>query len=129
MKEITNEWLKAAYDDILVIEKIIDTDYLSHIVAFHAQQAIEKSFKAFMEEHDIEFRKIHNLVTLSSRIEPYLSWSIDIDLLRTLNSLYVDARYPGDFGLLPHGKPDHEHAQYFYQQAKDIYEFIKQKLH
>ena len=38
MKKITEEWLKAAHADIMVIEKIIDSEYLTHIVAFHAQQ-------------------------------------------------------------------------------------------
>jgi len=38
MKKLTEEWLKAAIDDLNVIERIIDDVHLSHIVAFHAQQ-------------------------------------------------------------------------------------------
>jgi hypothetical protein len=46
MKEITQHWLNSAGDDLKIIVKIIDDSSLTHQVAFHAQQAIEKSFKA-----------------------------------------------------------------------------------
>jgi HEPN domain-containing protein len=42
----TKEWLYFAYSDILTCERILYDEMLSNIVAFHAQQAIEKSFKA-----------------------------------------------------------------------------------
>jgi HEPN domain-containing protein len=50
MKKVTEEWLKAAKDDLNVIEKIIDYDYLSNIISFHSQQVIEKVFKAVISE-------------------------------------------------------------------------------
>ena len=45
MKKLTEEWLRAAKDDLDVIEKILGEAHLSHITAFHAQQCIEKAFK------------------------------------------------------------------------------------
>ena len=41
MNVITREWLDRAYDDLAVIEKIIEVDYLTNMVAYHSQQAIE----------------------------------------------------------------------------------------
>ena len=41
MKRVTEEWLKAAKDDLLVIERIGIEPLLTHMVAFHAQQCIE----------------------------------------------------------------------------------------
>jgi HEPN domain-containing protein len=41
MKKITSEWLKAASYDLLLIEEIKSKETLTHIAAFHAQQAIE----------------------------------------------------------------------------------------
>jgi hypothetical protein len=35
MKEVTEEWLMAAADDLLVIDKIASDAYLAHMVAFH----------------------------------------------------------------------------------------------
>ena len=46
MKPSTQEWLSRAKDDLDVAEKIQDCPHLTNMVAFHAQQAIEKSFKA-----------------------------------------------------------------------------------
>jgi hypothetical protein len=38
--------------------------------------------------------------------------------------LYIDARYPGDFGLLPNGKPGIAEALLFQQAAKEIYDRV-----
>ncbi len=46
MKQATSNWLNFAKADILNCEKIIDEEFLTNIVAFHSQQAVEKSFKA-----------------------------------------------------------------------------------
>jgi HEPN domain-containing protein len=51
MKKISEEWLKAAKDDLRVADKIIADETLTHMVAFHSQQCIEKSLKAVMEEY------------------------------------------------------------------------------
>jgi len=37
-----------------------------------------------------------------------------------LDELYIDSRYPGDMGLLPHGKPSLEDAQEFYDFSLDV---------
>jgi len=64
MKMISKEWLKASNDDILIIEQIINIEHLTHMVAFHSQQAIEKSLKALIEEYEIDIPKIHKLIRL-----------------------------------------------------------------
>ena len=66
MKVISNEWLKSAKSDLDTIEAILDNQSLTHIVAFHAQQCIEKCLKAVIEEHELPAGKIHNLITLKS---------------------------------------------------------------
>ena len=122
MKILTQEWLKAARDDVLTIEELIDSEHLTHIVAFHAEQAVEKCLKAILEEYDVEFPKTHDLGRLY-RLLP-VSCHVHIeqqDLLQALNTLYIDSRYPGEFGLLPDGKPTVEDAREFYQFAQDIH--------
>jgi hypothetical protein len=39
-----------------------------------------------------------------------------------LDQLYIDARYPGELGLLPHGKPTIVESQKFYLLAKQVYD-------
>jgi len=57
MKFMTGEWLKAATDDLLVIKRIINEERLTHIVSFHAEQAIEKVLKALLEEQKVRYKK------------------------------------------------------------------------
>lgn len=125
MKFITSEWLKSADDDINTIKAIIDDESLTHIVAFHSQQCIEKSFKAMVDEFELASQKIHNLITLNETISSVYQFDFDEDKLGLLNKLYLDSRYPGDLGLLPNGKPSIEVAKGFQELAKEIYERIK----
>jgi len=49
-------------------------------------------------------------------------------LLSAFDDLYIDSRYPGNFGLMPYGKPTLKDAQEFYEFASDIYDYIKNKI-
>jgi len=51
MKPITQEWLNGSRDDLDVIQQIATVGHLTNMVAFHAQQAVEKALKAILEEH------------------------------------------------------------------------------
>jgi len=122
MKKNTSEWLCAACDDLLVNEKLLEDERLTHLVAFHSQQCVEKSLKAIIEEKDLEFRKIHNLRRLFGICASYISLSEeDKNMVILLDKLYVDARYPGELGLLPDGKPTQEDAQQFHDFARKLY--------
>ena len=120
MKQLTKEWLKAAGDDLMAIESLIDNPILTNIVAFHSQQAIEKSMKAVIEEFDISFIKTHSIQTLFLKIENTLSFSVNELIISELDRLYLDSRYPGDFGLMPFGKPTLEEAEMYFQEALKI---------
>lgn len=128
MKKITEEWLKAAKDDLDVIERIIPDEHLSNIVAFHSQQCVEKSFKAVIEEFDLGVFRIHNLDRLFEIIKHHIRIDADVLLIEQLDKLYTDARYPGDLGLLPYGKPMREDAENFYEFAKSVYKTVTSDL-
>ncbi len=128
MKKLTEEWLQAAKDDLDVIERIVDVDHLAHMVAFHAQQCVEKTFKAIQEECAIEARKIHNLVTLYGSVESFIESEINLSLLTTLDSLYIEARYPGELGLLPEGRPTLDDAKKFQAFAKHVYVNVRNQI-
>ena len=128
MKKITREWLSAAKDDLDAIDKIIVDENLGNVAAFHAQQAIEKSFKAVMEEREIVQQKIHSLVTLYYKIEGTLKVDVDFTKLEKLDKLYIDARYPGELGLLPDGKPSLAEAEQFYEFAQNVFDQVNKAL-
>ncbi len=53
---------------------------------------------------------------------------IDHRIVQILDSLYIEARYPVDIGLLQDGKPTPEDAQKFIEFAILIYDYVKRKL-
>ena len=128
MKRQTEYWLESAKDDILLIEEIIRNEYLTHMVAFHSQQAIEKSIKAVLEEQESHVPRIHNIITLRGKIENYIKMDVDQDIFDQINELYIDARYLTELGLLPGGKPSRKVAEKFFNMATEIYETIKNYL-
>ena len=128
MKSTTSAWLVAAKDDLLLVEQICQNEELTHMVAFHAQQAIEKSFKAVLEEFDASVPRIHSLETLLPKIQARVEFTVNFEFLEDLDKLYIDARYPGDLGLLPYGKPTLLDALEFKKLAENIYQNIKKQL-
>lgn len=125
MKSIASDWMTAAHDDLELIREIIHNETLTNLVAFHSQQAIEKSFKAILEEYDGNVPRMHNLETLLPKVNRHMVFiDTELDLLEDLDKLYIDSRYPGDFGLLPNGKPTVDEAKKFYELALLIYEAV-----
>jgi HEPN domain-containing protein len=116
------EWLKTAKDDLDNISYIINVEHLTNIVAFHSQQAVEKSFKSLMEYNKIAFVKTHNLEKLYKYIENFIE--VDYETLENVNELYIESRYPGDMGLLPNGKPTLKSAKEFYEFATIVFEKV-----
>lgn len=128
MNFMTGEWFKAAEMDLMTIEEIKDNEHLTTIIAFHAQQCIEKVFKAVIEEYDLGEYKIHSLIKLRMVVVDILPLQFDEDVLGLINQLYIESRYPGDLGLLPTGRPSVKQAQVFYEAAHQIYNDVKQFL-
>jgi HEPN domain-containing protein len=121
MKPVTEEWFNKAQDDLDVIKKIINDEHLTNMVAFHAQQVIEKSFKAIVEEFEIGFIRTHNLEKLYGDVKDKLDFHIALDTLKELDKVYIDSRYPSALGFLPYGKPTIDAAERFYDFASNIY--------
>jgi HEPN domain-containing protein len=124
MKTITREWLNAADDDLIAMEVMSGREDITNMVAFHAQQAIEKSFKAVVEEFNLGNIKTHQLENLYAKILPLLS-GFNETILAELDTVYIEARYPGDLGLMPHGKPSCDEAEIYRQEAIKIKEQVE----
>jgi HEPN domain-containing protein len=128
MKKQAENWLNSAKDDLILINEIKQNENLTHMMAFHSQQAIEKSFKAILEEKEAKVPKIHDIITLKGKIEKYIELKIDQEIFDQINELYINSRYPTDLGLLPDGKPSKEIAGKFFKTATEIYEIINKYL-
>jgi HEPN domain-containing protein len=136
MKQLTREWLNAAGDDLITIENLLNNPILTNIVAFHSQQVIEKTLKGFPKTKHIIYRwvtltELFLQYLLHPRLKPGVihrqllqsfSFSVNELVISELDRLYIDARYPGDLGLMPYGKPTLEEAKIYYLEALMIKE-------
>ena len=125
MKKQADQWLTFANYDLVTITEIIENELLTATVAFHAQQCIEKSLKAILSFHDLKIPRIHDLRKLYSTVsDTEKNLLIDSDLIDQLNQVYIDTRYPADFGLMPEGKPSITKANEFHKLARDVYDRV-----
>ncbi len=114
-------WLQYASDD-LKSAKVLLAEGVYNITCFHAQQTVEKLFKAFIAAYDQPIPRTHNLIRLNKICEDLYGDKLefDNDKLILLNDVYIDSRYPADFGVLPSGQPGEQEANTAYSHAKDI---------
>lgn len=95
---LIKEWLIASKVDLDSAKCLFSVEHLISAIAFHSQQAIEKSLKAIISSKNMDTSKIHSLNKLFALSE--MSFQIeDKELVNKLDKLYIDARYPGNMGL------------------------------
>lgn len=91
-------WFAKADNDLLNIENNLSAERVPwDIVCFHAQQAVEKTLKAFLVFHGRPATRTHDLIALlaaSAEIDQALA-SLQADC-RTLSYYAVASRYPDD---------------------------------
>jgi HEPN domain-containing protein len=121
MKPATEAWLIKAGEDIEAIQALRGSPHLTGVVAFHAEQCVEKCLKAVAEERIGTVPHIHDLRRLWKLVADQFREALDIDLLRELTDVYTDARYPGDLGLTPLGRPTEEDAARFERFAGHVH--------
>ena len=78
---------------------------------------MEKTLKAVIEELELGLIKTHSLTRLYEIVQSEFPILDDLDMLDRLDAVYIEARYPSEFGLLPFGKPTDEDAVAFYEFA------------
>ena len=131
MKKRVEEWIHFVEADIKAIKKLIEDPSLSQIAAFHCQQAVEKLFKALIEDKLEKTPKIHDLGKLYGMIldnDPGINIQIDENVLSEINDVYIDTRYPPDLGLIPSGIPTKETIERFIIEIEKVHNQIKEIL-
>jgi HEPN domain-containing protein len=121
VRRISRDWLLSAEMDLRSIERMLDEEFLAPVACFHAQQCVEKSLKAILEEKGVRPPKTHDVLRLYGLVSETVGLELDLRTLQVLNDLYVDARYPGELGLLPYGRPSPDDARQFYEFATEVY--------
>lgn len=98
MNEITREWVFKAEEDIYSADLLMHAGEtpVPDYVCFHCQQCAEKYLKAYLQEHEIEFQRKHDLSPLLE-----LCVASDKEFAVLENDIYeldryaVTVRYPG----------------------------------
>jgi len=124
MRKEAEAWLKISAEDLQSAEVLFERK-LFRMACYHAQQSIEKSIKALLTDHEIDFPRTHNLLDLNNAIKKlgYPALISDEDAV-FLNSIYR-ARYPSETGLLPLGEPLEKDAARALKTAREAAGWIK----
>lgn len=95
--EFARVWLQKANHDLQAARYLLpEAAQLADVICFHAQQAIEKTFKGVCTAHSIRFEKTHDLIELLGLVLPFIpSWEEDRPMLGVVSTYAVDLRYPG----------------------------------
>jgi HEPN domain-containing protein len=96
--------LRLADRDIKAFEVLSkDPEVHLSVACFHAQQAVEKSLKAVLFAHEIEFGRTHDLIKLTQLLRRRgVTIPVSDSQLRKLNPFAVTFRYDeGDIETIP----------------------------
>ena len=97
-RELVQQWLDKANEDFDVAVMLLrEGGRYRGVIAFHAQQAVEKYLKAFLVRHQFDFPKTHDIGRLLDRIamvDPIAAAGLSgSDILTPYG---VEVRYPSD---------------------------------
>ncbi|MDW7681285.1 MAG: HEPN domain-containing protein, partial [bacterium] len=97
--ELVNEWIKKADGDFrsALREYRARKEPNYDAAGFHAQQSVEKYLKAILQNNNIPFQKIHDLLALMELCLPvFPEIELQKELLGYLNQFSIKFRYPGE---------------------------------
>lgn len=92
------QWLDYADEDIRLARHALtlSTGVPYRLVAYHAQQCAEKSLKAFLVRHHIDFPYTHNISRLLELCSDAAKWGNSLLDAEELSVYAVTTRYPGE---------------------------------
>ncbi len=113
-QEIDKLLRKSKEDEAVLTMSINDQKISDSIFGFHAQQAVEKMFKAILTFYGIEFPKTHDLSTLSEYFQSNkIDFPFSLDELEILTPYAVTLRYDDEIEV------DFD-RHFVYQMVKNI---------
>lgn len=91
------QWVAYADDDLRLAKNTLETmkeDCPYHLVAYHAQQCVEKYLKAYLVYSCIDFPYTHDIFQLIQLFGKKAKWIEKIQDAKDLTIYAVSARYP-----------------------------------
>ncbi len=110
MKNSVKEWLNQSLEEVKTADYLLQGKFFKS-ACFHAQQSIEKYFKARLLEKGWELEKTHNIERLMALAEEFkITIKLSEEDLVFIDGIYR-GRYPGEAGLLPLKDPTEKDAR------------------
>lgn len=119
-----NEWIKRAESALRIATdgKKISKNIVLEDLCYNAQQAVEKSLKAYLIFIDKKYPRTHNIEELLNLLQSEkIIIPEKIKLAKRLTD-YVSSRYPGDFDEIT-SKEYHESVKI----AKNVFDWVRKQ--
>jgi len=111
--------LKKAANDLVAAKATLATGKALDTVCFHSQQAVEKSLKAILALHDVEYPWRHDLGELLELVKPLVSEVAPFeDRILRMTPFAVEIRYDEEF------EPSVNEANEALQTALEVHQLI-----
>ncbi len=91
------QWLEHAEDDLRLAEHgmTLTSGVPYRLIAYHAQQCVEKHLKAYLVYHKVDFPYTHNISLLLNLCLELAAWTEEMEDAKELTSYAITTRYPG----------------------------------
>jgi HEPN domain-containing protein len=117
-------WFFKASQDLRIIEQGMDrpeSDWVSEILCFHAQQAVEKALKAYLIKCGINPPRTHSIEILLEQCRE-IAPDFPIYEIKDLSYFAVETRYPDESYL-----PSVEETRFYAELARRIVADMKER--
>jgi HEPN domain-containing protein len=97
LHKVIKQWLEHAEEDLRLANHALklSSSRPHRLIAFHAQQCVEKYLKAFLALKKVDFPYTHNISLLLEMSSGHAAWVKELREAETLTDYAVTARYPG----------------------------------
>lgn len=92
------QWLSFADEDIRFAQYglTMKTDAPFRLIAYHAQQCVEKHLKAYLVFRVVDFPYTHNIGILLDICSRFATWTNNVRVAEELTPFAITTRYPGE---------------------------------
>jgi len=92
------QWLVYAEEDLRLARHglTLQSNCPYRLIAYHAQQCVEKHLKAYLVHQSIDFPYTHNIARLLELCAEHVSWTENLTDAEELTPFAITARYPGE---------------------------------
>jgi len=96
--EKVRQWLEFADEDLKLARHglTLTGEVPYRLIAYHAQQCVEKVLKAFLVFHGIDFPYTHNISRLMELCADQGDWVKEVQEADELTPFAITTRYPGE---------------------------------